>query len=78
MSEKHPNPDRLWRHRRWKSYIGMSFSAFCVLFGAGLALISQEVYESTSPLITVGFWGGLTPMAGYFGNCITETIRGIK
>lgn len=81
MSNKpeHPNPERLYRHRRWMAWSGMVFSAVAWCTGMALSYSMPEHAEgSIHPLVTAALWAGLIPMAAYVGNCAVDQLASLR
>lgn len=75
--QDNPNPERLWRHRRWMAWIGMGFSALAWAVGIAMSYADpSNAPGAIHPLTTAAMWGGLVPMGAYVGNCISDVRAG--
>ncbi len=75
----HPNPERLWRHRRWMAWSGLCFSGGTWATGMVVSTISPEhAATALHPLVAMGFWGGLVPMGAYIGNCALDKLAEVR
>jgi len=72
---EHPDPERLYRHRRWMAWSGMAFSALAWLVGMAASWADPaNAPGAIHPLTTAAMWGGLVPMGAYVGNCISDKM----
>lgn len=67
-----PNPEKLWRHRRWMGWYGVVGSGASPLIGiAVIALSSQPAPEQVDAVVSItraSIWGHLGLAAIYAGG----------
>jgi hypothetical protein len=69
MTDKHPDPERYWRHRRRLAYTAMG--ALLVTLAAGLF---APLRASSMPLLESLAWAFAFIVIGYYGNNAIESF----
>lgn len=67
--EEHPNPEKLWRHRRWMGWYGVIGASVSAVVGlAATANVEPATADAMRPVVTTSIWGHLFLAAVYQGG----------
>lgn len=69
--DDHPNPDRLWRHRRWMGWYGVIGATGSVVIYLGVlmtGLVDAQTAEAAQPVVQTSIWAHLFLAVIYQGG----------
>ena len=73
-NDQHPDPERLWRHRR-----RLVYGSWLLLAALVVALVAiPERLQAAEPMVQTAMWVLVFHVAAYYGTAVAEAFAGMR
>lgn len=73
-NDQHPDPERLWRHRRRLVYGSWLLLAALVV----AIVVIPERLQAAEPMVQTAMWVLVFHVAAYYGTAVAEAFAGMR